>query len=192
MIDTHLVKLCQLAATCDYDTLLDEMLRDKIVIGVSDNQKRARLLRESKLKLQKALEICRSSEQTTLQVQLIDPSSDSAHYVKHKKDPGEPKMNQHCNYCGSNRPRGKCPAFGKTCPKCDKVGYFPQVCKSSPGKKPSERGKAQSKKPQKQKVHQVTDYNSDDSIHIVQESREGVQYFTLTRQDYVVAVPTGL
>ena len=109
----------------------------------------------------------------------MDPNSDSAHYVKHKKGPGELKIKQNCKYCGSNHPRGKCPAFSKTCPKCNKVGHFPQVCKSAPGKKPSETGEAQSKKPQKQKVHQVTDYNNDDSIYTVQATRDRVQYFTL-------------
>ena len=61
MIDTYLAKLRRLAATCNYDTLLDEMLRDRVVIAVSDNQTRARLFRKSNLKLQKALEFCRSS-----------------------------------------------------------------------------------------------------------------------------------
>ena len=51
--------------------------------------------------------------------------------------------------------------------------------KSAPDKKPSETGTAQLKIAQKQKVHQVTDHNSDDSIYTVQETRDRVQYFTL-------------
>ena len=107
--------------------------------------------RESNLKLQKALEIRRSSEQTSLQPQQMDPNSDSAHYVKHKEGPGEPKMKQNCKYNEKDHPRGKCPAFGKACLKLSKVGHFLQVCKSAPGEKPSETGKVQLKKPTKAK-----------------------------------------
>ena len=94
MNDTYISNLRRVTATCDYCTLLEEMLRDRIVICVSDNLIRARLLRESNIKVQKALEICGSNEQTSLQLQQMDPSSDSVHYVKHKKAPGEPKIKQ--------------------------------------------------------------------------------------------------
>ena len=80
-IESYLARLCKLAATCEYGALLDEMLRDRIVIGISDNQIQARLLRESKLTLQKALVICRSSEQANLHLQQMDPA-ESAHYIK--------------------------------------------------------------------------------------------------------------
>ena len=71
------------------------------------------------------------------------------------------------------------PCIWQDLPQAQPSGNFLQVCKSAPGKKSSETGKAQSKKPQKQKVHQVTDYSSDDSIYIVQATRDRVQYFTL-------------
>ena len=134
----------------------------------------------------------------------MDLSSDSTHYFKDKKGPDEPKIKRNCIYCGSNRPRGKCPAFGKTCPRPNKLGHFPQVCKAAPGMKPNETGKAQSKQVQKQKVHKVTDYKRDDSFHncavhqytipsrSVQETRYRVQYFTLPSRMYMLHHKTRL
>ena len=33
--------------------------------------------------------------------------------------------------CGYNRPRNRCPAFGKSCSFCNKMNHFSSVCKSS-------------------------------------------------------------
>ena len=128
--DSYLARLCKLAATCDYGALLDEMLRDRIVIGVTDNQIHARLLRESKLTLQKALEICRSSEQANLHLQQMDPGSEATNYVRGKQGknkPGKPRQKSekstyicNCLFCGNSHDRGRCPAYGVTCTKCHK------------------------------------------------------------------------
>ena len=57
--DQFMIRLRKLATTCKYETLLDEMLRDRLVIGIRDNNVRSRILREPKLDLPKALDICR-------------------------------------------------------------------------------------------------------------------------------------
>ena len=47
--DTFVSKLRQLAATCEYGELQDQLIRDRIVIGLNDQAQRARLLREKDL-----------------------------------------------------------------------------------------------------------------------------------------------
>ena len=49
----------------DFGDLKDSLIRDKIVIGIRDNKTQERLLRESDLGLDKALQICRASEEIT-------------------------------------------------------------------------------------------------------------------------------
>lgn len=38
---------------------------------------------------------------------------------------------QSCKYCGTLHKRRKCPAFGKTCLKCNKLNHFASVCLTS-------------------------------------------------------------
>ena len=52
--DQFLNRLRELAATCNFGTLEEEMIRDRIVIEIRDNRTRERLLREPDLKLERA------------------------------------------------------------------------------------------------------------------------------------------
>ena len=61
--DAYLIKLRHLIKTCEYGALEDEILHDRIVTGTSNNNVRARLLSESRLTLDRAKDICRSTEQ---------------------------------------------------------------------------------------------------------------------------------
>ena len=36
-----------------------------------------------------------------------------------------------CRYCEDRHERGNCPAYGKTCSKCNKINHFAAVCLSS-------------------------------------------------------------
>ena len=42
--DQFLTRLRELVSTCEYGALTDEMVRDRIVIGINDNQSRGRML----------------------------------------------------------------------------------------------------------------------------------------------------
>ena len=53
--DVFVSKLRQLAASCAYGALKEELIRDRIVIGIAGNALRARLLREKDLTLDKAI-----------------------------------------------------------------------------------------------------------------------------------------
>ena len=192
-IEQFLSKLRKLAATCQYGSLLDEMLRDRIVIGVHNSHTRARLLREKGLTLQKAYDICRSSEVAENQVKTLE--GESVNYVKHKKSdmPIEVKA---CIYCGSDHNRGKCPAYCQSCQKCGKQNRFAKVCRSTKASAqdksvPGGDIKSQKKHYQqhgsstapRQKVFQFdshvdeNDQSSDDSIYTVQGDEGNKRYF---------------
>jgi len=61
-IDIHVSALRTLAKTCNYGTLEENLIRDRIVIGVKDNVTRKKLLQESKLTLTRCLDMCRGNE----------------------------------------------------------------------------------------------------------------------------------
>ena len=60
--DKYLTELRLLEKTCDFGTLSDSLLRDRIVCGLSSSTLRERLLREPNLNLKQGIDICRASE----------------------------------------------------------------------------------------------------------------------------------
>ena len=60
-----------MASSCKYGALTDEMIRDRIVIGVRDKDSKLRLLKEDELDLNKALSICRSNEAASKQLKFM-------------------------------------------------------------------------------------------------------------------------
>ena len=70
-VDQYIAKLRKLADTCDLGDLRDDLIRDRLVTGTKDLGARARMLREPKLTLNKAVDMCRASEQAQLQLKKI-------------------------------------------------------------------------------------------------------------------------
>ena len=76
-IDVYATALRALAATCEFGTLKDEMIRDRLVCGITENSVRRKLLQEPKLSLEKCLDICRSAEATSAHLKAISGQSTS-------------------------------------------------------------------------------------------------------------------
>ena len=153
--DAYLVRLRKLASTCDFGQLIDQMIRDRLVIGIRDSNVRARLLRESELTLNKAIELIRSSERAAEHAKEIDPNEDTnqVHYVMKKKKQAykggaRPKTNtsskpqqkqdksfSNCGRCGTQHPPRNCPAFKQVCKYCKKVGHLITCCRKLKYKK---------------------------------------------------------
>ena len=60
-----------MASSCKYGTLTDEMIWDRIVIGVRDKATKLQLLKEEELDLNKALSICRWNEAASKQLNFM-------------------------------------------------------------------------------------------------------------------------
>ncbi|XP_022807574.1 uncharacterized protein LOC111344597 [Stylophora pistillata] len=117
--DQFLTELRRLAATCQFGAFEDEMLRD-IVTGLRDHGHRERLLWETTLTLQKAIDICRTNEMAASQRHKME-RTDNVHLVHGNRNPRRnPRKVKNCKYCGDSHEAGNCPAFGKTCSKCNK------------------------------------------------------------------------
>ena len=54
----------------------------------------------------------------------------SAHALSKRRPSGRGNNGQHCGKCGKSHERGNCPAYGKTCNRCQGINHFKAVCHS--------------------------------------------------------------
>ena len=137
--DSFLTDLRSRANLCNFGDKKDRMLRDKIVFSTTGKMQEL-LLREQKLDLPKAVDICRAYEMTSKQTKEISEAQVArvAEHTEHaaggasgvnrvrqpdrqQTRPARLDLVQNCNYCGRSHEalKTKCPAWGKVCRKCN-------------------------------------------------------------------------
>nr|XP_054768172.1 uncharacterized protein K02A2.6-like [Lytechinus pictus] len=131
-LEQYITDLKVLASSCNFRDLQDSLLRDRIIGGIKDDAVRARLLRESDLTLDKAIQICRAAELSKERMTVFDKAQD-VHAVRKAKMNGAQQKQIKCKFCGRSHvfDKNKCPAFGKKCNKCQKDNHFASVCTSA-------------------------------------------------------------
>jgi len=132
-IEEYVRKLRKLSETCRFGDLRNYFLKDRLVLGISDNGTRAALLREAELTLNQAIDICRSQEVTRQQLGALcknegDTSINSLSRRFKQERQDQPKLTMDCSYCGTmHKGQNSCPAFGAVC-RCGKRNHFEKVC----------------------------------------------------------------
>ena len=79
--------LRKLSEICEFSTLKNSVIKDRVVLGISDTKTRERLLRISDLTLEKAIDVVRSTDAT--EIQLGDMANDPAVHGKKKNHHSE-------------------------------------------------------------------------------------------------------
>ena len=141
-VEEYYSDLHALCARCEYPaTLADDMLRDRLVLGLQDRDVQQKLFMEDALTLAKALSIAQQYEMVKRQMKSAAPSlpAQALEVQKGKAGQGaQPKRVESaaesdlCKQCGyKHRVPGKCPAVGKACGKCGATGHFRKACKST-------------------------------------------------------------
>lgn len=80
------------AKKCQFGNLTDELLRDRITVGISNDDVRKKLLGDPTIDLEKAIHLCRASKQATLQLKEMtakETKAVDAVNVKTKKSPSQ-------------------------------------------------------------------------------------------------------
>ncbi|XP_028318795.1 zinc finger protein 2 homolog isoform X1 [Gouania willdenowi] len=87
-INTFMTELRHKSKDCEFGISENDMLRDKLVLSITDSHLKKRLIRERRLTLYRAIEICRATEQKMTLSQAVQ----TEHGVKEVPVDGEMKM----------------------------------------------------------------------------------------------------
>ncbi|PIK51998.1 hypothetical protein BSL78_11110 [Apostichopus japonicus] len=143
--ESFFTSLKSLAETCEFDTLTESLIRDRIILGMKNANISQRLLREAHLTLTQNITIVRAAEAASAHASEIAKSTmtdiSDVHYVKHERQNRQKpakfqqqknSKSQICRNCGDKYPHTDhpCPAQGKTCLFCKKQNHFAKVCKT--------------------------------------------------------------
>lgn len=137
--DVFVTDLRRRAEYCDFGGIKDSLIRDQIVVGISDLKLRERLLRETDLTLEKAIKLCRITEQSKEQSKIFrSPTTEeiSINPVKKAQPPVNTGKSKHkdckriikCRFWAMSHDRGNCPAYGATCLKCNGRNHYGRCC----------------------------------------------------------------
>ena len=160
-VDAFIADLHALAERCKFDSLKEDLIRDRIVVGIADPKLSEKLQMDDGLTLTTAIhkvqqaelvrsqqDVVRSSDSSSgvdkmqSQVSMVKSSSTkNSKSVKQSHSPRQsnkpksaPFTGKQCGYCGFTVHTGdKCPATNVLCKLCGKKGHFARVCRSSGG-----------------------------------------------------------
>lgn len=134
----------QKAQECKFPTdFVDQAIRDKLTFTCQEDRTKLKLYDEgAALKLDKTIQILSLKEATSRELKetktaTIDAvegrrifSDQSQH--RRREETGDDERKMKCKYCNYKHYLGKknCPAAGKKCNKCHKMGHFAVVCRS--------------------------------------------------------------
>lgn len=154
-VDDFITSLYSLVEHCNYAALKDELIRDRIVVGVRDRQLAQKMQLDDKLTLEKAINMSRQHEAVKKQQRELWGESNSTHSVDRvgSQNHQEHKISQEsqeegqtenqvqqtscsthlvasCKFCGSfhRRKKESCRAWGKECKKCKQNNHFAKLC----------------------------------------------------------------
>ncbi|UYV67220.1 hypothetical protein LAZ67_4004427, partial [Cordylochernes scorpioides] len=145
-VDEFITSLYKLADSCEFEGLHEQLIRDRIVVGVRDKALSERMQLDSELTLEKAVKMVRQQEAVRQQqVDLQRPStSQKVNQVEFNSKKQSPKQQQQpsrkkeksaktrsrCPKCGgfTHREGQACRAEGQRCNLCSKTGHFANCC----------------------------------------------------------------
>ena len=123
-------ELRRLSEGCELGDVKDTLIKDVIIIGVTDKRLRERMLREPEINLDKAIQLGKTAEQTKLhskelkdEFEVNEVRRKNREKEKQFSDFHEKNMILNCKFCGGSHLRKKCPAWGAKCFSCDRRNH---------------------------------------------------------------------
>ena len=132
-IDAYVTDLKNKASLCEFSTLKDSLIRDRIVCGIRSDEVRARLLRDPDLTSVKAIDACRAAETSQTQLKGLteerpidfvqkrgnfkprqNPAKNGAAQQPHRQQPRkDPSQSYKCQKCGYTHEKKEMSCFWK-------------------------------------------------------------------------------
>ena len=117
--EAYITDLKKLANQCEYGNLRNDLIRDRIVCGIKNENTRRQMLKQADLTIERAIQLCQIDELTDERLKEMTA----------KAEIDELKQERHkCKRCGQHHGYGKCPAFGSTCNKCSDRNHWAIMC----------------------------------------------------------------
>ncbi|XP_029163411.1 uncharacterized protein K02A2.6-like [Nylanderia fulva] len=142
-VDSFITALYTLAESCEFGNLKDELIRDRIIIGIRDSRASERLQLISDLTINKTIELARQAEiQAREGKKIRDDVSQQSQVNRVAENKRKGKGSRHswndkaesasCTRCGLPKHANwqRCPASSSRCRKCSKLGHWESVCRS--------------------------------------------------------------
>uniref|UniRef100_A0A3B3IAC9 ribonuclease H n=1 Tax=Oryzias latipes TaxID=8090 RepID=A0A3B3IAC9_ORYLA len=218
-VDAFVNALRELAKSCDFGALENDMLRDQIVEKCAMKRLRDKLLQEDGLSLDKALSIARAFEAAQAESKLFTESSghrtreNQVNFTKKsarsnggcaagaardtKGSHERADSDTQCHRCGMNtHTADECGAKTATCLFCRKTGHYARMCFKKKKNTPAttkdrnrEKEKTKSRKPVRAVVQNASDSDSDEFVHAV--NSEGTETIKVNGQWLKMVIDTG-
>lgn len=183
--DMFLQDVTKLSKNCEFkDT--NDMVRDRLVLGVNDKVLQEKLLGQDKLTLTKCMELCRANEVTKSQLKNLQENTrvDEIKSKKNKLKNGDKEF--YCRRCKSKHKPKSCPAYGKKCEKCGRFNHLAAACRSRIKKKVADIGEDGSTTSDDQEVNdlfvygltvsEVTSKPREEWAHVVNVENRGISF----------------
>lgn len=142
-VDSFVTALYTLAETCEFGELKEDLIRDRLVIGIRDSRVSERMQLTADLKMSRALEMARQAETQTREGKRIREEMASLQLAEVNRIGNKKKGYSsagtkdsreagRCGRCGlpKHTEIQKCPAFSTSCRKCGKSGHWERACKT--------------------------------------------------------------
>ena len=131
-ISQFVAELRKLAEHCKFEDSLNEMLRDHLVCGITDQRIQRQLLSESKLSYSQALQIAQALETADRNAKELEKSAGVYVLRRDKQSVYEtrsPLSSLACFRCGGKHSAPACRFKYCVCHNCGKRGHLAKVCR---------------------------------------------------------------
>ena len=148
-VEAYITALYKLSSTCNFGTMTDRLIKDRLVIGIRDDKVREKLLAKEQFDLETCIDTLKMLQLTHAYAQDINTDV-TTHTVKYKSAHNKSTTNnprrgqstkykrhalsQHgddrspCTSCGGSHPVGSCPARGAACRDCPSRAATCRAC----------------------------------------------------------------
>ena len=127
-IGAYVTRLRELTQYCEFGDTLSDMLRDRLVCGVNNEQLQRRLLSESQLTFKKALEIAQTFETAARDAKDLQ---DAPRFTAPVHNVTRTPSQSECYRCGGHHNPLGCRHRESSCHNCGKKGHLARKCRNS-------------------------------------------------------------